>query len=277
MDLHDHNQVDEQELVRRVHDSWNTNASWWHARIGRGSKFQDVLVDQPTKCLLDLRPGEKLLDIACGNGRLSRHFAKLGACVTAIDCSEEFLKIAKEERNHSVEQIDYHLIDATDEAGLLSLGHASYDAAVCTMALMDMSSIETLISALPKLLKPNGRFVFSVPHPCFNNSVGMKMVIEAQDCQGEYGILHSIQIYKYIEESIDKGIGIVGQPTPQYYFHRPISNLFNLCFRYGFVLCGMLEPTFSHDDKKSQVFEWESFPAIPPVLVGRMELRSCPE
>ena len=40
------------------------------------------------------------------------------------------------------------LLDATDEAALLSLGRRQYDAAVCSMAFMDMTAIEPLLSAL---------------------------------------------------------------------------------------------------------------------------------
>ena len=35
-----------------------------------------------------------------------------------------------------------------------------------------------------------------------------------------------------------------GQPASQYYFDRPISTLFNICFSAGFVLDGMEEPVF---------------------------------
>ena len=36
------------------------------------------------------------------------------------------------------------------------------------MAMMDMIVIDPLLDSLAELLKPGGRFVFSLPHPCFN-------------------------------------------------------------------------------------------------------------
>ncbi len=36
------------------------------------------------------------------------------------------------------------------------------------MALQDMADIRSLLRALPRLLTPAGRFVFSIPHPSFN-------------------------------------------------------------------------------------------------------------
>ena len=44
-------------------------------------------------------------------------------------------------------------MDATDAAQLLALGAGRFDAAVCNMALMDMTTIDPLLRALPRLLK----------------------------------------------------------------------------------------------------------------------------
>ena len=68
-------------------------------------------------------------------------------------------------RTSAVLPVDYRVIDAVDSEALLSLGGTRFDAAVCSMALMDMSDIAPLIGALPALLKPGGRFVFTVMHP----------------------------------------------------------------------------------------------------------------
>ena len=69
-----------------------------------------------------------------------------------------------------------------------------------------------------------------------------------------------------------KGIGIIGQPVPQYYFHRPISVLFNTCFSAGFVLDGLEEPVFNQPTEGTSPFGWANYKEIPPVLVARMRL-----
>jgi len=46
---------------------------------------------------LDLKPGERLLDIGCGWGGLARHAAEhYGCCVTAVNISEEQIRYARE-------------------------------------------------------------------------------------------------------------------------------------------------------------------------------------
>lgn len=111
---------------------------------------------------------QNVLDIACGNGLTSRRLAALGANVTAFDFSANLIERAKARPNLD-SLISYHVLDATDEQALLALGQHRFDSALSNMALFDMSEIEPLFRILPKLLKPNGVFVFSLMHPAFNN------------------------------------------------------------------------------------------------------------
>ena len=256
----------------QVRAIWDRNAAWWDNRMGEGNDFQRVLIAPATERLLDLKPEERVLDVACGNGLFSRRMAQLGARVTAFDFSEVFLRCARDRTTEHADRIEYKLIDATDQEQLLALGRQSYDAAVCSMALMDMAQIDTLISALAQLLRRGGRFVFSVMHPCFNNPAGCKMVGEEQDQEGVMVRSYAIQVMRYIRASTAKGLGIVGQPTPQYYFHRPISVLFQACFRHGLVLDGLEEPTFGEDAEGTRPFGWQNYLEIPPVLVAKMRL-----
>ena len=256
---------------RQAQEIWNRNAEWWDEQTGEGNKFQRVLIGPATERLLALRPGERVLDIACGNGAFSRNMARLGAQVVAFDFSERFLERAKARTNEHADRIDYRLVDATDEAQLMTLG-SQFDAAVCTMALMDMATVESLMSALSRLLKPGGRFVFSVLHPCFNSSRGIRQVAEQEDRDGELTTVYSVKVSNYIRPASWPGLGIRGQPTAHYYFHRPLSELLGACFRAGFVLDGLEEPVFADAEETASPLGWANFKEIPPVLVARLRL-----
>ncbi|MBI1924808.1 class I SAM-dependent methyltransferase [Candidatus Poribacteria bacterium] len=265
-------QKEPKTLNQEAQDIWNQNAQWWDEYIGPdGNDFHRTLVAPATERLLNLRPNELVLDVAWGNGQFSRRMAQLGARVVAFDFSEKFIERAKAHTTENAERIEYRVIDATEAGQLMTLGKGRFDAAVCTMALMDMSPIEPLISALGQLLKAGGRFVFSVMHPCFN-SVGCKAVVEKEEKGGELIITYFIKVSEYIQPTTWKGLGIIGQPVPHYYFHRPISELFNTCFRVGFVLDGMEEPAFHPSTEGNWTFSWANYPEIPPVLVARMRL-----
>jgi len=259
------------EELKKVQEIWDQNAVWWDHKVGEGNTFQKILIGPATERLLNLNPGELVLDVACGSGIFSRRMAHLGARVVAFDFSEKFLQCAAERTTEHTDRIEYRLIDATNEGQLLTLGKRQYDAAVCTMALMDMTTVDPLVSALSQLLKVGGRFVFSVLHPCFN-STGCTLMVEEEYKNGEFVLVYSVKVSKYIQPMTEKGIGIIGQPIPQYYFHRPMSVLFNTCFAEGFVLDGLEEPVFDQAAEGKRPVSWEHYTEIPPVLVARVRL-----
>ena len=258
---------------------WDANAEWWDNRIGDGNDFQIQLIEPATERLLGLKPGETVLDVACGAGRLARRYAELGAHVVACDFSEKFLERARR-RTPPGADIKYHVLDACDRDQLLSLGarhvggrHVGgrhFDAAVATMALMDMAAVEPLFSALRELLKPGGRFVFSVTHPCFNSPYATRFM-EARESDGRYAPECGVKVTGYLTPVARKSEGIVGQPQPQYYFQRPLHALLGAALREGFVLDALEEPALAPQDVGRGI-RWEQMPDLPPVLAARLRL-----
>jgi SAM-dependent methyltransferase len=257
-------------IHREAREIWERNAAFWDEYMGEGGAFQRALIGPTTERLLDLQPGERVLDVACGNGAFARRMAALGARVVACDFAPTIIERARARTTEHADRIDYRVIDATDEAQLLSLGKPWFDAAVCTMAMMDMTTIDPLLSALAQLLKPGARFVFSILHPCFNSGAGMKRVIEEEDRDGEITDVYAVKIANYATPTTYKGLGVIGQPAPQYYFHRPLHVLFNACFCAGFVIDALEEPVFDQDAKPNRPFSWENYREIPPVLIARL-------
>lgn len=66
------------DLNKEVQSLWNQNAAFWDDRMGEGNAFQRMLVGPSSERLLQLRPGELVLEIACGNGVFARRMAQLG-------------------------------------------------------------------------------------------------------------------------------------------------------------------------------------------------------
>ena len=252
---------------------WDNIAEWWDDMIGDGNAFQDYLIEPSQERLLELKPGERVLDIACGAGRFTRRMAEQGVTILAFDHSEKFIERAKQHTTENTDRIEYRVINATDKKALLELGENEFDAAVCTMAIMDMSSITPMISVLPELLKPGGRFVFSLSHPAFNSGTS-RLIAEEIYQDGDLRTISGIKLTEYSRAFMYQGIGIPGQSELQHYFHRPISLLFNTCFKFGFVLDGIEEPTLPEEltNTRTSPLNWVKLPYIPPVLVARMRL-----
>lgn len=254
--------------------AWNANAAYWDTRMGdHGNDFVNELIWPAVEHFLRLQPSEHVLDIGCGNGLYARRLAALGGEVVAFDFAQSMIDLAAAYATEHASRIVYHVLDATDEAALLTLGEGKFDAAICNMALMDIATIDPLLRALARLLKPNGRFVFSITHPCFNHARAVH-VAEMEDKEGEIVTTYSIKVWGYMTPSVAHGVAIAGQPRPQLYFDRPLHQLLGAGFAAGFVVDGLEERAFSPDNPPGRnPLGWNGkFSEIPPVLVVRMRL-----
>jgi 2-polyprenyl-3-methyl-5-hydroxy-6-metoxy-1,4-benzoquinol methylase len=262
-------QSDADNLIAESRDIWDTNAEAWDKRIGGGGGWQSTVIGPTVERMLDIQPGEQVLDIACGNGIFSRRLAELGAYVVASDFSPKLIEFAKQRTTERADRIEYHVVDATDEGQLLALAGSEakrFDAAVCNMALMDMPEIEPLFRALTKLLKANGRFVFSIMHPCFN---GLSIAMLAERADYDVEPTYSIKISRYLSSEATKGLAINDQPVQQYYWHRPLHEVFNSAFSSGLVIDRLEEPPITVDTPSKNEFAWSNYD-MPPLLFARM-------
>ena len=177
------------------------------------------------------------LDIACGNGNYSSYLAQRGASVVAFDYSKKMIELAKRRRSQYAKQIEFCVADATNRESLLGLKrNRAFTKAVSNMAIMDITDIEPLFMAVYELLEENGIFVFATQHPCFITLTE-----------------------KYMTPHSYYGIAIEGQPEEQIYYHRSIQDIFNLCFRAGFVIDGFYEECFKNNKE------------IPMVMIVRLK------
>ena len=190
---------------------------------------------------------------------------------TFASLSASFIERARQ-RTLKDAHIEYHVLDAAQVAGLRSAGAGRFDKAVCTMALMDMPEITPMFSALSQVLKPGGAFVFSITHPCFHTAA-IRRFTEIYEEESGHSIVHSgVKVSSYLFPFARKTEGIMGQPEPQWFYHRPICVLFQAGFSAGFVVDGIEEPGFPDPGKAHAGIRWNDMPEIPPIMVVRMRL-----
>lgn len=98
--------------------------------------------------LLDPKPGERILDLGCGDGALTQKIAESGAEVVGFDASPE-LAAAARKRGLKVALGDAQDLPYENE----------FDAVFSNAALHWMSRPEAVIAGVRRALKPGGRFV----------------------------------------------------------------------------------------------------------------------
>jgi ubiquinone/menaquinone biosynthesis C-methylase UbiE len=127
---------------------------------------RDELDDAPSRALLELVGevrGERWLDLACGHGRLSRELARRGAAVTGIDVSHELLDRARDVTDPAL-RVTYVEGDATSKSALQG---ESFDGVACHFGLLDIDDLDGALATVARVLRDDGRFVFSTLHPAF--------------------------------------------------------------------------------------------------------------
>lgn len=259
-------------IAQEARELWEQKAAFWDEKMVVGTRLHREVLAPLIESMLAIRPGETVLDIACGNGQWSRRLADIDAQVVGCDFSAGLIERARARTTtEEAVRIDYHVLDATDSEQLASLGHRRFDAALCNMALMDMWTLDPLMAALARLLMPGGRFVFSVTHPCFNMP-GSVVVAERGERGGEVFTQQTLRLARYLRIPPEKGLGIVGEPTPHYYFHRPLSELLGAGFRAGLMLDALAEPTFENREPIADPLRWDNLDQFPYVLVARFRL-----
>jgi 2-polyprenyl-3-methyl-5-hydroxy-6-metoxy-1,4-benzoquinol methylase len=117
--------------------------------------------------LLDLLgpvEGLRVLDVACGHGRITRELARRGAHVTGIDIAGRLIAKARELEVSEPFGIRYIHADVTTPE---TLGEGEFDAMSCNFGLSDIDDLDGAIGAVSTALRDGGRFAFSLLHPCF--------------------------------------------------------------------------------------------------------------
>jgi len=114
-----------------------------YARVGRFvADLGEAALD-----LLDPKLGERILDVGCGDGALTRKIVQRGADVVGVDNSPELVAAAQ------AIGLDVHLMDAADMAF-----DREFDAAFSNAALHWMLDRDRVAKAISRALKNGGRF-----------------------------------------------------------------------------------------------------------------------
>ncbi|MEX2166264.1 MAG: class I SAM-dependent methyltransferase [Methyloceanibacter sp.] len=120
---------------------------WSASDYARNGRFVQEMAG-PVFAMLAPRPGERILDLGCGDGTLTAEIKAAGADVLGIDLSEELLAVAKM-KGLTVRKVDGHALDFVSE----------FDAVFSNAALHWMRAPDLVIAGVARALKPRGRFV----------------------------------------------------------------------------------------------------------------------
>lgn len=128
-----------------------------------GIEADDPVAAALLHLLGDVR-GMRVLDLACGQGRIARALARGGARVVGVDISGVLLDGARAAEIDQPLCVAYRMEDATSA---MALAGEAFDAVACNQGLADIDDLDGVLATVSRVLRPGGRFVFSILHPCF--------------------------------------------------------------------------------------------------------------
>ena len=108
---------------------------------------------------LSKRTYSRVLELACGTGRLTNHLLELTdpkGTITAIDIDPGMLAVSKDKVKDT--RVEWHMQDAQD----LSFTDSVFDLVVCQFGVMFFPDKTKAFAEAYRVLKPGGLFVFNI-------------------------------------------------------------------------------------------------------------------
>lgn len=226
-----------------VKTSWGNVSLWYDKLLSSAGTYQKELILPNLLRLINIKKGDNLLDLACGQGFFSNHFSEKGAIVTGVDISPELIDIAKK---HNPKNINF-IVSPADNLSIIK--NSPFDKVVIVLAIQNISNLSGVVSEVSRVLKTGGAFYIVLNHPAYRIP---------QKSDWGFDSKKNIQyrkVEKYLSEimlKIDMNPGEKNIKNKKYTvsIHRPLQSYFSIFNKFGFVV-SRLEEWISH--KKSEV------------------------
>ena len=217
---------------------WDQMATWWDEKMGdEGDLWHRTLIDPTLLWLVGEVRGMRVLDLCCGNGYLSRRFARQGATVVSVDTNVPLIERAYEREKQEPLGITYYVADASH---LDMLQDSVFDLIVCNMALMDIENAMGAIQEVARVLQSQGRFVASLSHPCFDKVNASGWVIEYM--YPTTTIWRKMSRYREVSVADLPWKNVPDGVVYTHSYHRPLSWYFRTLRSAGLVVASLEEP-----------------------------------
>lgn len=189
-----------------------------YAADAEDGPFNELYERPAVEALVGDVDGRHVLDAGCGPGILAERLAIRGATVTALDVSDEMVRLAAARLGSRARVRRADLADR-----LPWLGPTSFDVVVASLVLHYLRDWSVPLAEFRRVLRPGGRLVVSTHHPFAYRELAT---------QPRY---HAVEL---LEDEWVKG----GRPYAVHFYHRPLSLVLNAVIAAGFVLDEVAEP-----------------------------------
>lgn len=243
-------------------ESWDASAGWWAARTtAKGDVNREWVIDPALFQILGDVRGKEILDAGCGSGYLAHLLATKGAKVVGVDHSGKLLEVARSEETRDPRGVAFFKADL---ARLVPFEDESFDTIVSNVVMQDVVEFEAAFREFRRVLRPGGRLLFSITHPCFERPVPGTWVCEPPDSErieDRRGVL----LDRYYER-----VAVWWGPArekPMVGFHRTLEDYAAALRAAGFVISRLEEPIPSPEAVKQMYRQFADYLRVPNFLI----------
>ena len=209
--------------------SWESSANWYKKCVGdEGHTYhRDIILPNLLRLL---KSTKSLLELGCGTGVLAAHLPpKVHYC--GIDLSSSLIRQAKKQ----LPQTEFHVADACQP---LPIDKRDFDTACFLLSLQNMEHGDKAIAIAKSHLKPNGKLLLILNHPCFRIPRQSAWGVDEQK-QIQYRRLDSYLSPQKIPIQTNPSKG--EQSALTYSFHNPLSVYFDWLAQAGCAVTALEE------------------------------------
>lgn len=219
--------------------------NWWNNASSYYQNTFDIPVDDiyygpfcPTEKELKIInvgkiKNKKVLELGCGGGQCSIFLSKNGAICSGIDISEKQIQYAIKLTEKNDVKIDYYVGSGEN---LSQFKDNEFDIVLSVFAMQYINNLDKCFSEVSRILKKDGRFIFSLDHPFYSIISPKTMKIESS--YNHSGLNETVKTSDIIKASQWRG----GNTQKFEFYFRKISDIYKSLVNSNFFVEEIKEP-----------------------------------
>ncbi len=141
--------------------SWGNVAGWYDTVVNDKDSYQVNVILPNILRIMAPEKGQRILDLACGQGFFTHALASKGPHMTGVDISPELIDIARKHAGHNEE----FYVSPSDV--LTKFKDKSFHAALCVLAIQNIERMGMTFKEVSRVVDKGNRFVLVLNHPVF--------------------------------------------------------------------------------------------------------------
>ncbi len=247
-------------MVKEIERWWDESSKYFQAdaKIPTHSAYWGVQCPSETKLrLLGSVRGKRILEVGCGGGQSSIALAKRGAICTGIDLSSEQLKYARELAEREKVKVEFVRGNFQNLTSYFQKG--SFDIAISAWAFQYSPNLKRLFKEVYAILKENGVFAFSMPHPLHD-------IIDLDEFR-ESGRICFERSYFDTGRYEEIEIWPDGSKHKFVAFHVKVSDIYNNLVDAGFMVERIMEPLSLREGRLDKYYPAALSKLLGPTII----------